>query len=203
MEFLGIGGFELAVIFLILLIVAGPKRMIAWSYTLGKYVSVLRNMWAETAAMLQKEFSDAGVDVKIPTEPPTRGSINRMITNTVSKAAAPITEPLKEAQRQVQEPLKQAQRDIREPLKDVQKAANAAATPPLTARELIGSQTPRTLDKPVTEQPKPPAPTPPAHPAGGSNEFGAWTTPPPPAKNGEAPADDDANGKTGFGAWGG
>lgn len=199
MEFLGIGGFELAVIFILLLIVAGPKRMIAWSYTLGKYVSVLRNMWAETATMLQKEFKEAGVDVQIPKEPPTRGSINRMISNTVTKAAAPITEPLREAQRQVQEPLKQAQREIQEPLKEVKQAAEAGADKPLTARDLIGSRTPSTLNKPVTEQPNPPAPATAPRPETPPGQFGAWTSPPP-AKPDSAPAED---ADAGFGAWGG
>ena len=41
MDILGVGGWEIVAILLIMLIVAGPKRMISWSYTLGKYVSQL------------------------------------------------------------------------------------------------------------------------------------------------------------------
>jgi Sec-independent protein translocase protein TatA len=66
MDILGIGGWELAAIFIIMLVVAGPKRMLQWSYILGKHVARLRQMWSETAAVLQKEFDDAGLDVKVP-----------------------------------------------------------------------------------------------------------------------------------------
>jgi Sec-independent protein translocase protein TatA len=92
MDILGIGGWELVAIIVIMLIVAGPKRMIQWPYTLGKYVAVLRKMWSETAQMLQKEFDEAGVDIKVPKDIPTRGDINREI----SRALTPVTKPLQE-----------------------------------------------------------------------------------------------------------
>lgn len=103
MEIFGIGGWELVAIFLILLIVAGPKRMIAWSYTLGKYMAVFRSMWAETATQLQREFHSAGVDIELPKEPPTRASLNKMVIDTVAKASAPVTAPLQEAQMSVKD----------------------------------------------------------------------------------------------------
>ena len=89
MDILGVGGWEFVAIFLIMLVVAGPKRMIQWSYTLGKYVAQLRQMWAETAEMLQKEFDEAGVDVKVPKDIPTRATINQEI----GRALTPITKP--------------------------------------------------------------------------------------------------------------
>ncbi|MBK8029590.1 MAG: hypothetical protein IPK17_08760 [Chloroflexi bacterium] len=70
MDILGVGGWELLAILLIMVVVAGPKRMIAWSYQLGRYVGVIRKMWVETAKQLQKEFDAAGVDVKVPQELP-------------------------------------------------------------------------------------------------------------------------------------
>ncbi|MBL8145865.1 MAG: twin-arginine translocase TatA/TatE family subunit [Anaerolineae bacterium] len=171
MEILGIGGWEIVLIFILLLIVAGPKRMIAWSYTLGRYLAVFRNMWAETAAALQKELRQAGVDVEIPSEPPTRGSINTLITNTVTKLAAPVTDPLKETQKQ------------------------------LGVNDLMGPATPRTLNKPVTTQTPPasaqpvngtPAPVDPA-------SLGAWTeTSQPPAQPVSAPPKHE---ESGFGSW--
>ncbi len=93
MDILGVGGWELVAILLIMLVVAGPKRMIQWSYQLGKYVSMLRKMWADTAQMLQKEFDEAGVDVKVPTNIPTRGDLNREI----NRALSPVTKPFQES----------------------------------------------------------------------------------------------------------
>ncbi|MEP7293847.1 MAG: hypothetical protein ABI835_18815 [Chloroflexota bacterium] len=93
MDILGIGGWELIAIILIMLVVAGPKRMIQWSYTAGKYVAVMRQMWAETAKQIQKEFDDAGVDVRVPKDIPTRASIGREI----NRALTPITKPIQES----------------------------------------------------------------------------------------------------------
>src|SRR5262245_58410670 len=93
MDILGIGGWELVAILLIMLIVAGPKRMIAWSYTLGKYVAQLRKMWAETAQVIQKEFDEAGLDVQVPKDIPTRGDLNREI----GRALTPVTKPFQES----------------------------------------------------------------------------------------------------------
>jgi len=175
MEILGIGGWEIVLIFVLLLIVAGPKRMIAWSYTLGRYLAVFRNMWAETAAALQKELRQAGVDVEIPSEPPTRGSLNAMISSTVTKIAAPVTDPLVETQKQ------------------------------LSGKDLMGPTTPRTLNKPVTQQAAPANGTPAAEtPVNGTStaaepaDLGAWTNTPPPATPSPAPPADEVSG---FGSW--
>jgi Sec-independent protein translocase protein TatA len=97
MEIFGVGGMELVVFLLIALIVAGPKRMIAWSYTLGKWASKARQMWSETAAMLQKELDSAGVDIKVPTEPPTRQNLTKSINSEVKRLANPVTKPVEEA----------------------------------------------------------------------------------------------------------
>ena|SRR5258705_869801 len=97
MEILGVGGAELVAILIIMLVVAGPKRMIQWAYILGKYTAKVRAMWAESMSYLQKEFDAAGLDVELPKEPPTRGSFNRQLTQQVEKAFSPITKPVKEA----------------------------------------------------------------------------------------------------------
>ena len=97
MEILGVGGAELVAILIIMLVVAGPKRMIQWAYILGKYTAKVRAMWAESMTYLQKEFDAAGLDVELPKEPPTRGSFNRQLTQQVEKAFSPITKPVKEA----------------------------------------------------------------------------------------------------------
>jgi Sec-independent protein translocase protein TatA len=97
MEILGVGGAELVAILIIMLVVAGPKRMIQWAYILGKYTAKVRAMWAESMTYLQKEFDAAGLDVQLPKEPPTRGSFNRQLTQQVEKAFSPVTKPVKDA----------------------------------------------------------------------------------------------------------
>ncbi|MCB9450174.1 MAG: hypothetical protein H6672_01975 [Anaerolineaceae bacterium] len=92
MNILGVGGAEFLAIFLIMIVVAGPKRMIHWSYILGTYVSKMRRMWEEAAAMLQKEFDEAGMDIQVPRDIPTRQSLNR----EAQKLTNPITRPLDE-----------------------------------------------------------------------------------------------------------
>lgn len=93
MEILGIGGAELIAILIIMLIVAGPKRMIRWAYILGQYTARLRAMWAESMTYIEREFREAGMDVDLPKTPPTRSSINQR----VSKALSPVTQPIQEA----------------------------------------------------------------------------------------------------------
>lgn len=97
MEILGIGGAEFIAIFIIMLVVAGPKRMIQWAYILGKYTARMRAMWAESMAYIQKEFDEAGVDIQLPKEPPTRGSLNKQINQQVTKALSPVTKPVQDA----------------------------------------------------------------------------------------------------------
>jgi Sec-independent protein translocase protein TatA len=93
MNILGIGGWEFVAIMLIALVIAGPKRMIRWAYYLGLYMGKLRIMWAETMSVIQREFDEAGVDLKLPKEPPTRHSINRM----AQQAFQPFTSEIQKA----------------------------------------------------------------------------------------------------------
>lgn len=136
MDILGVGGWELVAIILIMLVVAGPKRMISWSYTLGKYVAQLRHMWAETAEMLQKEFDEAGVDVHVPKDIPTRATLNQEI----GRALTPVTKPF-------QESLDATKRE----LESTQKAVSSATkfdVPPLMKPNTPPVSTPAA--KPVT-----------------------------------------------------
>ena len=80
MEIFGIGGAELVAILIIMLVVAGPKRMIQWAYILGQYTAKVRAMWAETMTYVQKEFDEAGLNVQLPKDVPTRGSFTREIS---------------------------------------------------------------------------------------------------------------------------
>jgi len=96
MEIFGVGGAELAAILIIMLIVAGPKRMIQWAYVLGQYTAKARAMWAETMNYVQKEINDAGIDVELPKNIPTRSSLNTEINKQVQKAVSPISKPFQE-----------------------------------------------------------------------------------------------------------
>ena len=62
MNILGVGPGELLVIFVIALVVAGPKRMIQWAYQIGRYTARFRAMAQETMAAFQKELAAAGLD---------------------------------------------------------------------------------------------------------------------------------------------
>lgn len=156
MDILGIGGWELVAILLIMLVVAGPKRMIAWSYTLGKYVAMMRRMWAETAKQIQKEFDDAGVDVHVPTDLPTRANI----TNEINRAMRPVTKPLQEALTETQQEIDGVKKAV-----DIRPAPNPTTT-----------ATP-------AENPKAPAPPPesaapeaaPTASENGAQDFGTWS----------------------------
>ena len=117
MNFLGIGAWELVAILLIMLVFAGPKRMIHWSYVLGQHVAKFRKIWSETVDIVQKEFDDAGVGIKLPKEPPTRKSLNR----SVSDAVKPITKP-------VQDTLGEVQKDL-DSVKEVSDSLNKTAKP--------------------------------------------------------------------------
>lgn len=147
MEILGIGGWEFFAIFIIMLVVAGPKRMIQWAYILGTYVAKLKVMWAETAAMLQKEFDAAGVDVKVPTDPPTRQTLNK----TIKSAIEPVTRPVQEALDETRNEVTVMRQQIR-PSADLKRTVTN------------GSGTSTTTEKPITPPPTDDAP-----------DFGTWS----------------------------
>ncbi len=99
MEIFGVGTWELVAILILMLIVAGPKRMIQWSYVLGTYLSKVRKMWVEAASVLQNEFDKAGVDVNVPKDIPTRHDLQQEAGRIVTKYGRPIAEPLEEIQK--------------------------------------------------------------------------------------------------------
>lgn len=103
MNILGIGEWELIAILLIMLVVAGPKRMVHWAYLAGRFMGQLRIMWSETMAVLQREFDDAGVDVKLPKQPPTRQSM----TKAAGDALKPFTQSVQDAAKEVESDMKQ------------------------------------------------------------------------------------------------
>jgi len=120
MNVLGVGGIELLIVLVIMLVVAGPKRMIHWSYILGRYLAKFRRMWSETVDIVQKEFDEAGVGVQLPRQVPTRGSLNKQAGKMLSGVTAPVQETLDEVNAGLG--------DIRATTRDTAKSANAVAT---------------------------------------------------------------------------
>ena len=101
MNIFGIGGAELVLIILIMLIVAGPRRMIQWAYIFGTYMAKLRQMWVQVAEVLQAEMDSAGVEIKVPKELPNRNTLNTWVQNSANEAMKPIREPIEQTMKEV------------------------------------------------------------------------------------------------------
>ncbi|MCY3780641.1 MAG: hypothetical protein OXG78_10060 [Chloroflexi bacterium] len=174
MNILGVGAWELVAILLIMLVFAGPKRMIHWSYVLGQHVAKFRKIWSETVDMVQKEFDEAGVDIKLPKEPPTRKSLNSAVTDAVK----PMTKP-------VQDSLDEVKKDM-DAVKEVSNTLN-------NKTKATASNAAKKDSKPLLPQPSKPKPA--AKPASAPEPvpLGTWSDPDSAART---------NGKTAdLGAW--
>ncbi|MCY4022600.1 MAG: hypothetical protein OXF32_04055 [Anaerolineaceae bacterium] len=101
MNILGVGGSELLIVLLIMLVIAGPKRMIHWSYVLGQHMAKFRRMWSETVDIVQQEFDEAGVGIQLPKDVPTRGSLQKQAGKVVGGVTAPVQDTLKEVNTQL------------------------------------------------------------------------------------------------------
>jgi Sec-independent protein translocase protein TatA len=112
-NFFGIGGAELVLVILIMIVVAGPKRMATWAFLLGRYMGKLRQMWAQVADVIQQEVDAAGMDVKVPREMPTRQNLAKM----TSQVLKPYMEPLEQAGRELERDLKKTGKELEQDLK--------------------------------------------------------------------------------------
>lgn len=130
MNILGVGGPELIAILIIMLVVAGPKRMIHWSYILGQYVAKFRVMWSQTVDIVQKEFDEAGVDIKLPKEPPTRKNFGK----AVSDAIKPISDPLKSSLDEVKQDVDSLKTINEEVKEDLKKSTTTKTTASVVAK---------------------------------------------------------------------
>lgn len=101
MNIFGVGEMELVIILILMLVVAGPKRMVKWAYVLGQYTAKLRGMWTETVGYLQKEFDEAGLDVQLPKTPPTKATLNQTIVQAMKPLTKSLEDPLKEPLKEV------------------------------------------------------------------------------------------------------
>jgi Sec-independent protein translocase protein TatA len=145
MNIFGVGGWELLFIFMIMLVVAGPKRMAQWAYYLGRLTGQLRIMWGQMMETVQRELDESGVDVKLPKDLPTRRDIQRL----GEKAFEPIRRP-------VQEAINEADAEMRQ--------INE------TARNITRLDPP---GQPNGQEPKPETPPGPEEESG--EDFGSWT----------------------------
>jgi Sec-independent protein translocase protein TatA len=168
MNIFGIGGAELVMIILIMLVVAGPKRMIRWAYIMGQYAGKLRKMWEEVVDVMQHEVDAAGLDIEIPKELPTRQNITKVVT----KAVKPYTDSVQKELEVAQKPLQETVDEANQVLKETQKeASDAAAAKPISTK-----QTPTTLKEPEKK------------PDTNAGEFGAWSNPQHPSQQAEQEA---------------
>ncbi len=118
MNIFGIGPTELVLVLLIMLMVAGPKRMARWAYVMGIYVGKLREMWGETSAVLKKELAEAGIEPEVVdsfgqmANPRTRRTaVSGQLDKLVGDMKKPIEESLK--------PVEDALKPVETTLKDV------------------------------------------------------------------------------------
>lgn len=134
MNILGIGAPELILILMIAIIVAGPKRMLHWVFIAGQYVGKLRAMWADVAKVIQSEVDQAGLDVQVPTDLPTKASVGRMI----QQAAKPLADPLNKTVREVDQDLRRTQTEIKSTATEIKSTAvgtNGAVPKPRPAQQ--------------------------------------------------------------------
>jgi Sec-independent protein translocase protein TatA len=176
----GVGGAELVLIFIIMLVVAGPKRMLRWAYLFGKFAAQLRVIWDNVMEIVQKEVEAAGMDVDIPRELPTRNNVTKWFNEQTRDVTAPLQKDID----RVDGTLKQAQRD----LGAWNKPGNSTQenNPAVSSDENGGSVEPsRQASRRVESH-------------AGDAAFGSWT-----ASDNGGTGSDAGNGAddSGFGAW--
>jgi Sec-independent protein translocase protein TatA len=156
MNILGLGGPEFLIIVIIMMLIAGPQRMVRWMYVLGTYIAKFRRMWSETVDVLQEEFDEAGVGIQLPKEVPTRANIRRQAAGMLGGVAAPIKETMDQVNKEVNQ--------IGTATKEAAQAANASTSNGHSTKKSISSQ--------VVHKRTPPAPK-----ETDSNGFGTWSGP--------------------------
>lgn len=128
MNIFGIGPTELVLVLLIMLMVAGPKRMARWAYVMGIYAGKLREMWGETSAVLKKELAEAGIEPEVVdsfgqmANPRTRRTA---VSGQLDKLVGDMKKPIEESLKPVEEVLK----PVETTLKDVGPTPLEAAAP--------------------------------------------------------------------------
>lgn len=131
MNIFGVGGAEVVVIIMIMLIVAGPKRMIRWAFVIGQYVGKFRVLWSQMVDVMQDEVDAAGLDVKLPREIPTKQNL----AQTAGAFMKPYTESLENTLDEVAQPIKETMQEtgkaFEDAKKDVKSSTKSASPKPI------------------------------------------------------------------------
>lgn len=170
MNIFGVGGAELVLIVIIMLIVAGPKRMIRWAYHIGKYVGKFRILWEQMVDVLQDEVDAAGLDVKLPKEIPTRQNIAKTATEFLKPYTDEVEKSLDDVKNPVQALINETDALVKDTKKQTEKSVDFGSwdeKKETKAEEQTQSEenlsTNGTTDKPESTD--------------GALNFGAWTKP--------------------------
>jgi Sec-independent protein translocase protein TatA len=103
-EILGVGPLEIVAVVVIMLVVAGPKRMARWAYLSGQYLARFRAMFQETMAAIHKEFEESGLDVQqdIQEIKKTTSAISKF--DIVGEASRVINQPVESTSTETKSP---------------------------------------------------------------------------------------------------
>ncbi|MCE2489965.1 MAG: hypothetical protein J4G17_08325 [Anaerolineae bacterium] len=181
MNVLGVGGSELLIVLLIMLVIAGPKRMIHWSYVLGQHMAKFRRMWSETVDIVQQEFDEAGVGIQLPKDVPTRGSLQKQAGKVVGGVTAPVQETLKEVNTQMGD-IKTSTRETAGTANTVARGSNGTQSvlkvdkTPKPAMQAIAAAESKVTASAAGSSPKTTAPARRKSPGRANDDFGAWSS---------------------------
>ena len=161
MNVFGIGGWELVLVLLIMLIVAGPKRMATWAYTLGRWTAKLRTMWEEVAVSFEAELKESGIDIELPKTPPTRANLQRTVQDYGKKVLEATGNPEDEFKK-IRDDLEGVGKEVKSEVDEVNRAVKAS-----------------TASTNGVKQPSRPAASPPPPPADNdtdesASDYGTW-----------------------------
>jgi Sec-independent protein translocase protein TatA len=185
----GLGGAELVVIIVIMLVVAGPTRMVSWAYIMGQWIARFRLMWEQAVDTLQDEVNAAGLDVEIPRELPTRNNLNKF----ASAAMKPYADELQKEMDNVAQPLRDTVDEVDGSIKNTwaeQQALMKNTDRRMRDRQQKRSQLPkRQPAQGAVANSQPKAKPDPAEPETSDSNFGAWSNPKSPAEKSQAQTD--------------
>jgi len=161
----GVGGAELVLIFVIMLVVAGPQRMIRWAYVIGQYVGKFRIVWEQMVDMMQDEVDAAGLDVKLPKDIPTRQSL----AQTANQLIKPYAESMEKSFDEVKQPLQSTFDETTKAVTDAKALGQSAVDDTNKAVQDV-KKAPVKASSPSEPSSTETTPAP-------STNFGAWTQP--------------------------
>lgn len=159
MNIFGVGGAEIVVVIMIMLIVAGPKRMVRWMYVIGQYVGKFRIVWSQMVDVMQDEVDAAGLDVKLPRDIPTKQSL----AQTAGQFMKPYTESLENTLEDVAKPIKETMDETGKSLEQAKAEVKTSAKVNMSS----GKKKPAKIASSVPSS-EPQAPS--------DAGFGAWST---------------------------